>query len=59
VALHTHVKGLESLQQQEGNRPRSRDAVSNARQVAEYLKNHEAVTWVNYPGFPESPYYEL
>jgi O-acetylhomoserine (thiol)-lyase len=32
---------------------------SNARRVAEYLKNHEAVTWVNYPGFPDSPYYKL
>jgi O-acetylhomoserine (thiol)-lyase len=33
--------------------------VSNARRVAEYLKSHEAVTWVNYPGFPDSPYYKL
>ena len=33
--------------------------VSNARHVAEYLKSHRAVTWVNYPGFADSPYYEL
>ena len=33
--------------------------VSNARQVAEYLKSHKAITWVNYPGFPDNPYYEL
>jgi O-acetylhomoserine (thiol)-lyase len=29
---------------------------SNAIAVAEFLKNHPAVTWVNYPGLPDSPY---
>lgn len=32
---------------------------SNALAVAEFLKDHPAVTWVNYPGLPDSPYYEL
>src|SRR5499433_909245 len=47
------LQGLETLH------VRMERHVSNARHVAEYLKNHEAVTWVNYPGFPESPYNEL
>ncbi len=29
---------------------------SNALAVAEFLKDHPAVTWVNYPGLPDSPY---
>lgn len=32
---------------------------SNALAVAEFLKGHPAVTWVNYPGLPDSPYYGL
>ena len=32
---------------------------SNALAVAEFLKDHPAVTWVNYPGLPDSPYYDL
>ncbi|MEQ9617996.1 MAG: O-acetylhomoserine aminocarboxypropyltransferase/cysteine synthase [Deltaproteobacteria bacterium] len=32
---------------------------SNALSVAEFLKDHPAVNWVNYPGLPDSPYYEL
>lgn len=31
----------------------------NALKVAEYLKNHEKVAWVNYPGLKENKYYEL
>ena len=31
----------------------------NAQKVAEYLQNHEKIGWVNYPGLPDSPYYEL
>jgi len=31
----------------------------NALAVANYLKNHEKVGWVNFAGLPESPYYEL
>lgn len=33
--------------------------VENARCVAEYLRSHPKVAWVNYAGFPESPLYEM
>jgi O-acetylhomoserine (thiol)-lyase len=33
--------------------------VQNARKVAEFLRNHRQVKWVNYAGFSDSPYYEL
>jgi O-acetylhomoserine (thiol)-lyase len=32
---------------------------ANARHVAEYLKQHPQVHWVNYPGLPDSPDYPL
>ena len=32
--------------------------VTNAQKVAEYLKDHPAVAWVNYPGLPEHPSYD-
>ncbi len=32
--------------------------VANARAVAEYLEQHPAVTWVNYPGLKSSPSYD-
>lgn len=32
---------------------------SNAQKVAEYLQKHEKIGWVNYPGLPGNPYYEL
>jgi O-acetylhomoserine (thiol)-lyase len=31
--------------------------VANARAVAEFLRAHPCVVWVNYAGFPESPQY--
>jgi len=31
----------------------------NARKVAEFLRSHPTVDWVNYAGFPESPYHAL
>ncbi len=31
----------------------------NAQEVAEFLQNHPAVEWVNYPGLPEHPSHEL
>ena len=31
----------------------------NALAVANYLKDHEKVDWVNFAGLPESPYYDL
>jgi O-acetylhomoserine (thiol)-lyase len=33
--------------------------VENARRVAEFLRDDRRVDWVNYAGFPESPYYPL
>jgi len=33
--------------------------VANARKVAEFLRDHPAVEWVNYAGFPDSPLYEM
>jgi O-acetylhomoserine (thiol)-lyase len=33
--------------------------VENGRKVAEFLRKDPRVEWVNYAGFPESPYYEL
>ncbi|NJP06636.1 MAG: O-acetylhomoserine aminocarboxypropyltransferase/cysteine synthase [Chloroflexaceae bacterium] len=32
---------------------------SNALAVAQHLKQHSKVTWVNYPGLPDHPTYEL
>lgn len=37
---------------------RMRQHVENARAVAEFLRNHPAVAWVAYSGFPDSPWYE-
>lgn len=33
--------------------------VENARKVAEYLRAHPLVDWVNYAGFPDSPLYAM
>jgi O-acetylhomoserine (thiol)-lyase len=33
--------------------------VENARRVAEFLRDDPRVEWVNYAGFPESPYFHL
>ncbi|PYY15092.1 MAG: bifunctional O-acetylhomoserine aminocarboxypropyltransferase/cysteine synthase [Acidobacteria bacterium] len=33
--------------------------VENARKVAEFLRDHPAVEWVNYAGFPDSPLYPM
>jgi O-acetylhomoserine (thiol)-lyase len=33
--------------------------VENARKVAEFLRADKRVEWVNYVGFPDSPYHEL
>ena len=33
--------------------------VENARRVAEFLKADQRVAWVNYAGFPDSPYHAL
>jgi len=33
--------------------------VANAKVVADFLRNHPKVDWVNYAGFEDSPYYAL
>jgi len=33
--------------------------VENARKVAEYLRDHPMVEWVNYAGFPDNPLYPM
>ena len=33
--------------------------VENARKVAEFLRGHKHVAWVNYAGFPDSPLYPM
>ncbi|MGA2096697.1 MAG: O-acetylhomoserine aminocarboxypropyltransferase/cysteine synthase family protein [Candidatus Acidiferrum sp.] len=33
--------------------------VENARKVAEYLRSHSMVEWVNYAGFPDSPLHPM
>ncbi len=33
--------------------------VENARKVAEYLRSHKMVQWVNYAGFPDNPLYAM
>ncbi len=45
--------GLESLA------VRMRQHCENAQKVAEYLKQHEKVSWVHYCGLKEDAYYEL
>ena len=45
--------GLETLSE------RVSKQVQNAKALAEYLSNHEAVEWVRYPSLKDSPYYSL
>jgi O-acetylhomoserine (thiol)-lyase len=47
------LQGVETLQVR---MPRH---VENARRIIEFLKAHEAVTWVSYPELPEHPDHEL
>lgn len=47
------IQGLETLSLR-------MERVSNsALKIANFLKNHEAITWVNYPMLEDSPYHEL
>lgn len=47
------LQGLETLH------VRMERHVSNARKVARFLNEHPAVSWVNYPELPQSPYRAL
>lgn len=44
-----HLQGVETLHL------RMERHCSNALKVAEFLKDHPQVSWVNYPGLPDSP----
>src|SRR5439155_21850653 len=39
--------------------PRVERHVENSRRVAEFLRSDRRVEWVNYTGFPDSPYHAL
>jgi len=47
------LQGVETLG------PRLDRHVANAKTVAQYLHDHRAVSWVNFPSLPDSPYYAL
>ncbi|MBE2264567.1 MAG: O-acetylhomoserine aminocarboxypropyltransferase/cysteine synthase [Burkholderiaceae bacterium] len=47
------LQGIETLHL------RMREHCRNALAVARHLQQHPKVSWVNYPGLPESPYFEL
>jgi O-acetylhomoserine (thiol)-lyase len=47
------LQGLETLH------VRMERHVANARKAAQFLNAHAAVSWVNYPALPESPYHAL
>ena len=47
------IQGLETLSL------RMKRLSDTALKVANFLKNHEAVTWVNYPMLEDNPYHEL
>ncbi|RXT14798.1 homocysteine synthase [Ammoniphilus sp. CFH 90114] len=47
------LQGLETLHL------RMERHVENAKRVAEFLEQHELVSWVNYPGLETNPYYAL
>ncbi|MCF7805055.1 MAG: O-acetylhomoserine aminocarboxypropyltransferase/cysteine synthase [Candidatus Marinimicrobia bacterium] len=44
-----HIQGLETLSL------RVQRHVDNAMELAKWLKSHEKVSWVNYPGLPDHP----
>ncbi|MDP4878969.1 MAG: aminotransferase class I/II-fold pyridoxal phosphate-dependent enzyme, partial [Opitutales bacterium] len=47
-----HIQGIETLHL------RMERHCENALKVAEFLKGHDAVSWVNFPGLPDSPHHE-
>lgn len=50
---HSFILGLETLP------VRIKRHIENTKEVINYLKNHPAVEWVNYPGLEDHPSYEL
>jgi O-acetylhomoserine (thiol)-lyase len=51
--VHEFLIGLETLHL------RMQRHSENALRVAQYLNEHPKVTWVNYPGLEDNPYYNL
>ena len=47
------LQGIETLG------PRMDRHIANAKTVAQYLEDHAAVSWVNFPSLASSPYYAL
>jgi O-acetylhomoserine (thiol)-lyase len=47
------LQGLETLSL------RVQRSVDNALELARWLREHEAVTWVSYPGLDDHPYHEV
>lgn len=47
-----HLQGLETLHL------RMERHCANAMAVADFLSQHEKVSWVNYPGLPDSPHHQ-
>jgi O-acetylhomoserine (thiol)-lyase len=47
------LQGIETLALRVGRH------VENARKVAEYLRDHPLVQWINYAGFPDNPLYPM
>ena len=45
--------GLESLH------VRVQRHTENALKIAQFLQNHPKISWINYPGLPDNPYYEI
>lgn len=52
-SAHTFFLGLESL------KVRIKRHLENTKEVVDYLVNHPAVEWVNYPGLEDHPAYPL
>lgn len=52
-SAHTFFLGLESLE------VRIKRHLANTKEVVDYLVNHPAVEWVNYPGLKDHPAYPL
>ena len=45
--------GLESLH------VRVQRHTENALKIAQFLQDHPKISWINYPGLPDNPYYEI
>lgn len=58
-AVLSPMSAWQLLQGTETLHLRMREHCRNALKVAQFLQQHPKVRWVNYPGLPDSPYFEL